>query len=81
MLDKKCLILCSLLILQPYTGPIVKLPELPASRSHVNENYVLKNVNKLRECWFKYLNTVVFDDQVSFFSVVNHLFFNNSLFH
>lgn len=54
-------------ILQPYPGPIFKLPELPASRSNVNENLVLKNVNKLREYLFKSLNGVVFDDQVIIF--------------
>ncbi|KAK6144371.1 hypothetical protein DH2020_021191 [Rehmannia glutinosa] len=44
-------------------GSTVKLSELPASQSLVNDNYVLKNVNKLRECLFKCQNAVVFDDQ------------------
>ncbi|KAL0414343.1 UNVERIFIED_CONTAM: protein let [Sesamum radiatum] len=43
-------------------GSISKLPELPVSGSHVNDN-VLKNVNKLRECLFKCQNAVIFDDQ------------------
>ncbi|KAL3629549.1 hypothetical protein CASFOL_026771 [Castilleja foliolosa] len=43
--------------------PIDKLSELPASQSLVNGNYVLKNVNKLRECVFKCQNAVVFHDE------------------
>ncbi|KAL8515998.1 hypothetical protein ACS0TY_014613 [Phlomoides rotata] len=54
---------------KPYPGFIVKLPELPACRS-LNENHVLKNVNKLCECLFKCLNGVVFDDQERVMTVI-----------
>ncbi|KAG8387652.1 hypothetical protein BUALT_Bualt02G0043600 [Buddleja alternifolia] len=39
-----------------------ELSKLPASGKSVNDN-VLKNVNKLRECWYKRQNAVVFDNQ------------------
>ncbi|EYU36170.1 hypothetical protein MIMGU_mgv1a0000882mg, partial [Erythranthe guttata] len=44
-------------------GSIVKLSELPASQSLVNDNDVLKNVNKLREFLLKGQNAVAFNDQ------------------
>lgn len=48
---------------KPYTESIVGQSEIPASRSHANENHALKNVNKLREFLLKCPNAVVFDDQ------------------
>ncbi|KAL3618573.1 hypothetical protein CASFOL_037655 [Castilleja foliolosa] len=42
---------------------VVELSELPASGVNVNDNFLLKNVNKLLECWCKSQNTVVFDNQ------------------
>ncbi|KAK6118108.1 hypothetical protein DH2020_048157 [Rehmannia glutinosa] len=44
-------------------GSLVELSELPASGLNVNDNLLLKNVNKLRECWYKCQNTVIFDNQ------------------
>ncbi|KAL6508725.1 hypothetical protein OROHE_021284 [Orobanche hederae] len=44
-------------------GSFVELSELPVSGLDVNDNFLLKNVNKLRECWYKCQNTVVFYDQ------------------
>ncbi|GFP84248.1 helicase protein mom1 [Phtheirospermum japonicum] len=44
-------------------GSVVELSELPASGVNVNDNFLLKNVNKLRECWCKSQNTVVFNNQ------------------
>ncbi|KAL7127241.1 hypothetical protein ABFS83_14G242600 [Erythranthe nasuta] len=46
-----------------HKGSIVKLSELPASQSLVNDNDVLKNVNKLREFLLKGQNAVAFNDQ------------------
>ncbi|KAL3623984.1 hypothetical protein CASFOL_032800 [Castilleja foliolosa] len=48
---------------QHHKESIDKLSELPASQPLVNDNYVLENVNKLRECVIKCQNAVVFDDQ------------------
>ncbi|GFP82484.1 helicase protein mom1 [Phtheirospermum japonicum] len=50
-------------LLSHHKESIDKLSELPASQLLVNDNDVLKNVNKLRECVFKCQNAVVFDDQ------------------
>ncbi|KAG8371313.1 hypothetical protein BUALT_Bualt13G0074700 [Buddleja alternifolia] len=44
-------------------GSFIKLSELPGGQSPVNDNCLLENVNKLRECWFKCQNAVVFDNQ------------------
>ncbi|CAA0815058.1 Helicase protein MOM1 [Striga hermonthica] len=48
---------------QSQKGSFVELLELPDNRLSVNDNFVLENVNKVRESWYKCRNTVVFDDK------------------
>ncbi|KAK6163344.1 hypothetical protein DH2020_000208 [Rehmannia glutinosa] len=55
--------ICCIWILLCQKESLVELSELPASGLNVNDNLLLKNVNKLRECWYKCQNTVIFDNQ------------------
>ncbi|GER33519.1 chromodomain-helicase-DNA-binding protein [Striga asiatica] len=64
---------------QSQKGSFVKLLELPDNRSSVNDNFVLENVNKMRESWYNCRNTVVFDDKASFDRVKTLVFFIKSL--
>lgn len=54
------------MLLQHQKESVAKLSELTTSRSLVNGNNVLENVNKLRDCLFKSQNAVVFHDEVRF---------------